>query len=100
MGEQLQEAVPEGRVVKALNALWYRTMENPGASDGPITVPIAGNSKSAKQTVARLLVDIDFQSTDVGPIRYSREIESLLILWVNARLSGQAFDYYFRPSPL
>jgi predicted dinucleotide-binding enzyme len=99
MGESLQIAAPDSFVVKALNSVWYGTMADISSSGGPVTVPLAGNDENAKVRVAELLRDIGFDSIDLGPIEYAREIEGMLILWMNARLNGHPFDYYLRQVP-
>ena len=97
MGELLQAAAPAARVVKALNSISYRTMKDPDIARGTITIPMAGNDERAKRRVAALLGELGFESLDIGPVRYSRELEGMLIVWMNARLSGNSFNYYFRP---
>jgi predicted dinucleotide-binding enzyme len=49
-------------------------------------------------TVA-LAESLGFETVDVGPSRYAREIEGMLILWMNARLNGRDFDYHLRRTP-
>ncbi len=97
MGVVLQKAAPKAHVVKALNSVWYRTMADPEAFGTPITIPIAGNNAASKENVTKLLNQIGFEAVDVGPIEYSEQIEGMLIVWMNARLNGHAFNYYFRP---
>lgn len=97
IGVALQKAVPRSNVVKALNSVWYGTMADPESAGGPVTIPMAGNNHAAKEQVSRLLGDIGFESMDMGPIQYSSELEGMLIVWMNARLNGRPFNYYFRP---
>lgn len=97
MGELLQAAAPEARVVKALNSVNYRVMIDPKLAGGPITVPLAGNDPGAKQKVADLMHELGFETADLGPIAYSRELEGMLIVWMNARRDGRSFNYYLRP---
>ena len=54
----LQAAAPEAHVVKALNALAYRTMAEPDLAGGPVTIPMAGNDAAAKGRVASLIADL------------------------------------------
>ncbi len=97
MGELLQAAAPDARVVKALNAVWYRTMADPDFAGGPVTIPMVGDDAAAKATVSKLLGELGFEAVDLGPIRYAREVEGMLILWMNARRDGRPFNYYLRP---
>ncbi|MDJ0657102.1 MAG: NAD(P)-binding domain-containing protein [Xanthomonadales bacterium] len=94
---QLQEAVPDAHVVKAFNIVWYKVMIDPALAGGAMTIPLVGNDPGAKQKVARLVRELGFESSDLGPIRYAREVEGMLILWFNARLNGRPFNFYFRP---
>ncbi|MFK7955035.1 MAG: NADPH-dependent F420 reductase [Lysobacterales bacterium] len=95
----LQEAVPDAHVVKAFHVLNYRVMIDPELAGGPMTIPMVGDSAEAKATVTALAEGMGFHTMDLGPVRYAKELEGLLVLWFNARLSGQPFNYYFRPEP-
>jgi predicted dinucleotide-binding enzyme len=97
-GEIIQAAAPGAYVVKAFNALNWRTMVDPGSSGGPVTIPLVGDNDAAKDTVAALVEGMGLEAIDLGPIRYARHVEGMLILWINSRYSddGEAFDYYLR----
>ena len=97
-GEIVQAAAPGAYVVKAFNALNWRTMVDPETSGGPVTIPLVGDSTEAKATVAALVEGMDLEAIDLGPIRYARHVEGMLILWINNRYAGrgEAFDYYLR----
>ncbi len=99
VGEALQAAAPDAHVVKAFNAIWYGTMADPARAGGPVTIPMVGDNDEAKAVVAELITDIGFAAADLGPIRYAEELEGMLIVWMNARLNGRAFNYYFQPEP-
>lgn len=98
-GELIQKWLPKAHVVKAFNTLTYLTMADPSIAGGPVTIPVVGNDPAAKATVMKLINSIGFQAADLGPIRYAHEVEGMLVLWANARLSGHPFDYYLRPTP-
>jgi predicted dinucleotide-binding enzyme len=99
MGELIQSWVPEARVVKAFNTLHARTMANPEIAGGPVTIPIVGNDKAAKDTVAELVTGIGLEAIDLGPIRYAHNVEAMLMLWTNARILGVPFDFHLRRQP-
>jgi len=97
--ELIQSLAPNAKVVKAFNTLNVRQMTDPETAGGPITIPIAGNDAQAKATVAQLVKGMGLEVVDLGPLRYSRALEEMLVIWGNARAHGAAFNYYLRPQP-
>lgn len=97
-GEIIQAAAPGAHVVKAFNALNWRTMVDPESSGGPVSIPLVGNDAAAKATVADLVTKMGLEPIDLGPIRHARHVEGMLILWINNRYAGggEAFDYHLR----
>jgi len=98
-GEWVQRWAPEAKVVKAFNTMNWVTMVDPDSAGGPVTVPIVGNDSEAKATVAALVEGVGLEPIDLGPIRYAHALETLYILWGNARTLGTPFNYHFRPEP-
>ncbi len=98
-GELIQGWAPTARVVKAFNTMGWETMLDPGASGGPVTVPMVGNDDDAKAFVAELVRGLGLEPIDLGPIRYAHAIESLYLLWGNAATLGNPFQYHFRRAP-
>jgi predicted dinucleotide-binding enzyme len=97
-GEIIQAAAPRAYVVKAFNSLNWRTMVDPESSGGPVSIPLVGDNDAAKAKVAALVEGMGLEAIDLGPIRYARHVEGMLILWINNRYAGRgaAFDYYLR----
>ena len=97
LGEQLQRAFPELRVVKTLNTVNADLMVNPRAlAGGDHTMFVCGNDPLAKATATRILAE-DFGWTDVidlGDISQARGTEMYLPLWVRlfGRLQTPAFN--------
>lgn len=89
LGEQIQRACPEAKVVKALNTVNAELMVNPHKlANGDHTMLVCGNDAGAKSTVKDLLRD-GFGWTDIvdlGDISNARGLEMYLPLWV--RLYG------------
>jgi 8-hydroxy-5-deazaflavin:NADPH oxidoreductase len=88
LGEQIQAALPDARVVKTLNTLTADLMVNPRkVNDGQHTVFISGNDDEAKHVVATLLGSMGHMDViDLGDITTARGTEMLMPLWM--RLMG------------
>ena len=99
--EIIQAAAPDADVVKAFNTLNWKTMMEPDESGGPVSIPLAGDSGSAKRKVAELAEGMGLHPIDVGPIENAHWIEGMLILWINNRYGStrDSFDFYLRRTP-
>jgi 8-hydroxy-5-deazaflavin:NADPH oxidoreductase len=88
LGERVQAAAPDARVVKTLNTLNAELMVDPARVPGEHDLLMCGNDEDAKQAVRRILTE-DFGWKiihDLGPLDMARGTESYLPLWV--RLYG------------
>ena len=86
LAERLQRALPDVRVVKALNTVNAEIMVDPGRLAEPSALFLAGDSAVAKETVARLLGSLGWgrdQVIDLGGIEAARGAEAYLLLWVS-----------------
>ncbi|PWU44696.1 NADP oxidoreductase [Micromonospora globispora] len=88
LGEQIQAAFPQLRVVKALNTLTAALMVNPKAlADGDHSIFVSGNDAEAKKTVTGILESFGHTDViDLGDITTARGTEMLLPVWL--RLMG------------
>lgn len=87
LGEQIQQACPQARVVKTLNTLSAPLMLNPDHLPEPTALFLSGNDAAAKATVRAFLESFGWQQIiDLGDITTARGTESWLPLWV--RLYG------------
>jgi 8-hydroxy-5-deazaflavin:NADPH oxidoreductase len=93
-----QELAPGARVVKALNTMNWRTMVDPMATGGPVSVPVVGDDAEAKAFVVELVDAIGLEPIDLGPLRYARMVEGMYILLGNAITLERGFNYYLRPA--
>jgi predicted dinucleotide-binding enzyme len=83
LGEQVQRAFPEARVVKSLNTMNATLMVDPGMLPEPTTVFVSGNDATAKATVAGLLGEFGWTDIlDLGDITTARGPEMWLPLWL------------------
>ncbi len=85
LGEEVQKALPDARVVKTLNIVNCEVMVNPAkyAPDG--TMFLCGNDMAAKEKVRALLTGFGWRDIlDLGDISGARGMEMLLPLWLRA----------------
>ncbi|HET7609456.1 MAG TPA: NADPH-dependent F420 reductase [Gammaproteobacteria bacterium] len=82
--ERIARLAPGATVVKAFSTLGFETMLDPTVAGGPVTVPIVGDDRAAKERVAVLAREIGLEAVDVGPLRHARIIEGLHYLRANA----------------
>jgi predicted dinucleotide-binding enzyme len=88
LGEQIQRAYPNLRVVKTLNTLTADLMVNPRQlADGDHDIFVSGNDAAAKAEVSELLREFGWSRIiDLGDITTARGTEMILPVWV--RLYG------------
>jgi predicted dinucleotide-binding enzyme len=96
LGEQIQRAFPEAKVVKTLNTVNANVMVDPAKLLEQTHVFVSGNDIEAKATVVRILRDWFGwkQIIDLGGIETSRGAEMYVLLWHNLRnaISSQRFN--------
>jgi 8-hydroxy-5-deazaflavin:NADPH oxidoreductase len=84
LGEQIQRALPDVRVIKTLNTMNCAVMVDASSIQGPHAVFVCGNDADAKARVTTLLRD-GFGHRDVldlGDITGARATEGLMPLWL------------------
>jgi predicted dinucleotide-binding enzyme len=84
LGEQLQRAFPDLKVVKALNTLTAPLMVNPSLLSGEHDVFMCGNDNAAKAKVSELLRgSFGWKNVvDLGDLSAARGQEMYVIFWV------------------
>ncbi len=78
LGEQIQRAFPEARVVKTLHTVFVQVMIEPGRVPGRHNIFVAGDDDGAKATVRGLLAEFgwpDDSVIDLGGIGAARAAE-------------------------
>jgi len=91
LGEQIQRAFPEAKVVKALNTVNANVMVDPSVVPGEHDIFLSGNDEEAKGQVAELLQSFGWPADrilDLGDITAARGQELYVTLWL--RLMGVA----------
>jgi 8-hydroxy-5-deazaflavin:NADPH oxidoreductase len=87
LGETIQKAFPDAKVVKTLNTLNCQLMVNPKLIKSESSVFVSGNDAKAKEEVSNLLKEFGWNEIiDLGDITTARGTEQLLPIWV--RLMG------------
>ena len=81
--EEVAQAVPDARVVKAFNTTFGNTLLEGQVAGQPLDVLIAGDDDDAKSKVIQLAEDGGLTGIDVGPLRRARELESLGFLHIS-----------------
>ncbi|MCM2391428.1 NADPH-dependent F420 reductase [Streptomyces albipurpureus] len=92
IGEQIQQALPDTKVVKTLCTMDATVMVAPNSLTGPSTVFLSGDDAGAKTQVSAFLRDLgwtDDTQLDIGGITTSRGQEHLALLFIGV---AQALD--------
>lgn len=83
LAEQLQAALPQTRVVKALNTMLFTVMVAPHSLATPPTAFLSGDDAGAKAQVKTLLADLGWPAAwllDLGGIESARATEALILM--------------------
>lgn len=99
LGEQLQRAHPEARVVKSLNTMNCQVQVDPSRVPGSHTVFVAGDDSAAKEQVAELLRSYGWPAQDIvdlGDITGARGAEMILPLWLRLMAALGTPDFNFK----
>jgi predicted dinucleotide-binding enzyme len=85
LGEQIQRAYPELKVVKSLNTMAAFVMVNPSLIPGNHNVFMSSNHDDAKSTIKALLTSFGWQEhniVDLGDLTTARGAEQLVVIWL------------------
>jgi hypothetical protein len=97
LGERVQRAIPDAKVVKAFNTIGSPYFVDPSFNEGLPTMLIAGEDEAAKSMVGDALADFGWpEPVDIGGIAGSRELEAICIAWVKIGGMRGAFDHGFK----
>jgi 8-hydroxy-5-deazaflavin:NADPH oxidoreductase len=96
LGERIQAAFPDARVVKSLNTVNCNLMVDPASLPGNHVIFVCGNDETAKAQARDLLGEIGWppqRVIDLGDITGARGAEMYVMLWV--RLWGVVGSAHF-----
>jgi predicted dinucleotide-binding enzyme len=97
LGERVQRALPDAKVVKAFNTIGNPYFVDPSFSQGKPTMLIAGDDQGAKRTVGDVQADFSWpDAVDIGGIEGSRELEAICIAWVKIGGTRGSWDHGFK----
>ncbi len=97
LGEEIQKAFPDTKVVKTFNTMNCKLMVNPGLVPGDHDVFIGGNDAEAKEKVKKLLSEFGWKNPiDLGDITSARTTEMLLPIWVRLMGINQSPNFNFK----
>ncbi|MFF5188571.1 NADPH-dependent F420 reductase [Streptomyces sp. NPDC000345] len=86
VGEQIQRAFPDARVVKSLNTVNCAVMVDPARVPGGHQLFVCGEDADAKARVTAMLGEFGWPADrvlDLGGIRAARSVEMWLPLWLD-----------------
>lgn len=77
-GEVVAGWLPNARVVKAFNTLYYKTLEaSPLETIGNRIIALSGNNQDAKSTVSEIISSIGFAPLDLGSLREGGKLQDV-----------------------
>jgi 8-hydroxy-5-deazaflavin:NADPH oxidoreductase len=89
LGEQVQQAFPDAKVVKAFNTVAAAVMVNPGLIPGDHDLFFSGNDAAAKEAVKDIARGFGWTGfADLGDIVGARAQEAVLPVWVRLWMAG------------
>ena len=95
LGEQIQRAFPDARVVKTLNTVQYETMLDPTRLPGKHNMFVSGDDADAKKAVTQLLGEFGWPADvviDLGDITTARATEMYSRLLFTLQVHFGDFD--------
>jgi predicted dinucleotide-binding enzyme len=99
LGEQIQRAFPDVKIVKTLNTMNCNLMVNPNlVANGDHVIFISGNDAGAKAKVEEILREwFEWKSViDLGDITTARATEMLLPIWILLMGKYQSPNFNFK----
>jgi len=98
--EMIQGWNPGARVVKAFGTMGSYLIDDSTAAGGMVTIPVASDHRSAKEKVAGIVADLGLDAVDFGPLRMSRNIEIMQMIYMIplSQSRPEGWEFYFRRS--
>ncbi len=96
LGEQIQRALPNAKVVKAFNAIGASVMIDPKFGSDTATHFIAGNDEAAKAEATNLIREFGWDVEDLGTIDQSFFLEAFASMWINYGFKYNNWNHAFK----
>jgi predicted dinucleotide-binding enzyme len=98
LGEQIQRAYPDTKIVKTLNTVNCNLMVNPSLVKGDHDIFVSGNDAEAKRKVVEILKNwFGWKSViDLGDITSARATEMILPIWIRLMGLYQSPNFNFK----
>lgn len=87
--QQLQELLPESKVLKAFNTNFAATLQSGKIGELPTTVLVAGDDEDAKETFKSALASSALRVLNAGKLKRAREMEATGFLQMTLAASEQ-----------
>lgn len=84
-GENLQEIIPQAKVVKCFNTTGFGNMAKPNNS----MMFACGNDKESTDKITNLASSIGFEAMNIGDLSKSRLLEPLAMLWIHLAFTSE-----------
>ncbi|HEU4918909.1 MAG TPA: NADPH-dependent F420 reductase [Candidatus Limnocylindrales bacterium] len=88
VAEELQERLPEARVVKAFNTAFASRQAEPVVHGIPADGFVAADDEGAKKTVLDAVASIGFRPVDAGSLAAARTLEGMAWLNISRNMAG------------
>jgi predicted dinucleotide-binding enzyme len=87
-GERIASWCQGAAVFKTFNQTGFENMRSPQRYPVRPVMFVAGDDAARKPMVLKLVADCGFESVDAGPLRSSRLLEPLAMLWIALAFAG------------
>lgn len=104
--ELVQAHLPESKVVKAFNNIYYQHLGRLGRPAGAVdrsVLAIAGDDQGSKRSVTALLDSLGYDTLDAGPLsegwRFQRDLPAYSLPYIGDSGQAPTLDGNFEPGP-
>ncbi|HET7472637.1 MAG TPA: NAD(P)-binding domain-containing protein [Candidatus Limnocylindrales bacterium] len=92
IAEELQQTVPNAKVVKAFNTLFASRQADPTVSGIAADAFVAGDDETAKQAVLQVAESAGFRPVDAGSLATARTLEGMAWLNIQRNMAGGSWQ--------